>query len=77
MQDGAVIGEVLGLASMEEDDGEEEMPVGDSPDKDNGFHIDCSIHHRCRDRLQELREEVEVEIVAIQPRVDEKVIALI
>jgi hypothetical protein len=44
-QDYAAIAEILGLASMEEDNDEKEMPEEDSPDEDRGFHIDCLIHH--------------------------------
>jgi hypothetical protein len=44
MQDNAAIAEILGLASMEENDEEEEMPEEHLPDEDSGFHIDHSIH---------------------------------
>jgi hypothetical protein len=60
-----------------DDDEEEEMSKEDSPDEDNGFHIDRSIHHRCRNRLQELSEEAESEVTVIQHQADDEGIALI
>jgi hypothetical protein len=56
MQGDAAIAEILGLASMGEDDEEEEMPEEVCPDENSGFHVDRSIHNRCRDRLREVRE---------------------
>jgi hypothetical protein len=49
VQDGAVTTEILGLASLEQSDEEEETPQDNSSNKDSGFHVDHSIHYRCRD----------------------------
>jgi hypothetical protein len=77
VQDKTIIVEILGLASMEENDHEEEIPNKDSLDKHYGFQVDYSIQRRRRNRSQELCGEGGAEARAIQRRADTKEIALI
>jgi hypothetical protein len=66
-----------GPASTEEDNEEEEMPKEDSPDEVSAFHVDRSTHDRCTERLQELCEEAEADVTAIQRGADERGIVVI